>query len=98
MNVEGFFEDSAVVNSKAFYSGRYTTQVGLTTQQIEDILTKNLQDPSCAVGDKGKICASYSANYNAITNVPEPATMLTFGAGTALMAYRRRRAARNAAK
>ena len=99
MSVEGFFEDPTIANSRAFYSGRYTTQVGLTTQQIEDILTKNLQDPSCVAGDTGNICASYSANFNAITGVPEPATMLTFGAGTALMAYRRRRAAaKNAAK
>lgn len=95
MSVLGFFQDSTIADSRAFYAGRYTTQVGLTTQQIEDILTKNQQDPGCAPGDTGVICGSYSANFNARA-VPEPATMLTLGAGAALMAYRRRRAAKKA--
>lgn len=93
MNITGFFEDSTIVGSRNHYSGLYTTQVNLTTQQIEDILTiPGQHDPTCVPGDNNKICASYSANF--VPNaVPEPTTMLTFGAG-ALMALRRRRAAK----
>jgi len=97
MNVAGYFQVGADVTTKNFFTGRFTTQVGHSTQEIEDILVKGLQDNACAPGDTGKICASYSANFDSVAAVPEPATMLTFGAGTALMAaYRRRRAAKKA--
>jgi serine/threonine protein kinase len=53
--------------------------------------------------DNGEIFTVYSARKITIDQpdvpqVPEPATMLTFGAGTALLAAHRRRQAKKAAK
>jgi hypothetical protein len=63
-------------------SGAYTTQtVGQSVQNILAVL---------AAG--GSFTASYSANFVAST-VPEPITLLTFGAGSLLALRRRRRQA-----
>ena len=67
------------------------TFVGLTPEQILTIIS-----------EQGEIFSPYSAQK--ITTdiptqeVPEPATMLTFGAGTALLAAHRRRRAKKASK
>lgn len=82
MDVTGTFIDPEFEDTPA--TGIYTTQLSATA--IQDIMEIIL------AGDS--ITADYSANF---TSIPEPATLLTFGAGTALLAaYRRRRAARAA--
>jgi len=67
------------------------TFVGLTPIEILTIISEN-----------GEIFSPYSAQKISTdvptTEVPEPATMLTFGAGTALLAAHRRRRAKKAAK
>ena len=66
------------------------TFTGLTP---EEILT--------ALVTEGQIFSPYSARKITVdipTEVPEPATLLTFGAGTALLAAHRRRRAKKAAK
>jgi hypothetical protein len=65
-------------------SGTYSADRNLSIQQIVNIFSS----------PGGSIGGPYSAT---ITSVPEPATLLTFGAGTALLAaHRRRRAKKNA--
>lgn len=67
------------------------TFTGLTPEQILG-----------ALEDQGFIDSPYSARKITVDmptqEVPEPATMLTFGAGTALLAAHRRRRAKKAAK
>lgn len=66
------------------------TFTGLTPVQILTALQTN-----------GEIFSPYSAQkvtVDQVQTVPEPATLLTFGAGTALLAAHRRRRAKKAAK
>jgi hypothetical protein len=77
------------------YVGRFTTQVGLTVQEILDIIEGGGTDPACGANiPAGTICASYSANFESAAAIPEPTTLLLFGTGAAALGYRRRRQAR----
>ena len=84
MDITGQFVDPQYTNTPAI--GVYTAQrSGATIDAMLDAIVAN---PNIAFRN------SYSAQ---ITAVPEPATLLTFGAGTALLAaHRRRRAKKNA--
>jgi hypothetical protein len=62
--VNGNFKDSNIADSTAAYVGRYTTQVPQTIEQILAI-----------VGANGSVSASYSANFNAVSPIPEPGTV-----------------------
>jgi hypothetical protein len=87
-DISGFFVDPTYGDDGSLNTaiGLYTTQVAGAT--IESITT--------TVSTGGSITATYSADFTA-TPVPEPATMLTFGLGTAVLAaHRRRRAKKNA--
>jgi hypothetical protein len=93
MNFNGFVVDSdnpdpdAVATFDAKFSATFLGKTPL------DILV--------AFQTQGFIDAPYSAQKITAeipTEVPEPATMLTFGAGTALLAAHRRRRAKKAAK
>ena len=84
MDITGSFVDPSL-GADTPATGVYTTQV--VGQGINDIL--EIFGPNGA----GQFSADYSAQFTA---VPEPATLLTFGAGTALLAaHRRRRAKKN---
>lgn len=84
MDILGTFIDPSLGASTPA-TGIYTAQ--RTNEGINDILA--IFGP----GGAGTFTTSYSAS---ITAVPEPATLLTFGAGTALLAaHRRRRAKKN---
>ena len=97
MAVEGYFEDSNIADSRSFYVGQYTTQLGLTIAQIFNILENGGQDAACLGSEgPGVVCASYSANFQARA-IPEPATLLTLGTGSAIFAAIRRRRAAKAA-
>ena len=88
-DVTGFFTDPdlGADNSLNVAPGIYTTQVPDTT--IADIIT--------LIDAGGEIRATYSATYTA-TAIPEPATLLTFGAGSLIVAaHKRRRAKKNQA-
>lgn len=90
-DVRGFFVDLTYGDDGSLNkaTGLYTTQ--LTGQTIASVTT-TIDTPG------GSIRTGYSAHYTA-TAVPEPATMLTFGLGTAaLAAHRRRRAAKKNAQ
>jgi|SoiMethySBSTD1v2_1073268.scaffolds.fasta_scaffold389498_2 hypothetical protein len=65
--------------------------VGTVPQLLALIATGS--DVCTAIGGPGGNC-TWSANFQDVASIPEPATMLTFGAGAALLAARRRRQAR----
>jgi hypothetical protein len=88
-DVTGFFTDPDLGpdSSLNVAPGIYTTQLPQTT--IGDIIA--LLDAG------GEIRSTYSATYTA-SAIPEPATLLTFGAGSLLLAaHKRRRAKKNLA-
>jgi len=96
MEVRGYFQDP--LYDDTFYGGRFTTQVGYTISEILDILENGGADASCLAGvSNGTLCASYSANFEPISEIPEPASLLLFGSGALVLGYRRRRAAKKAA-
>jgi hypothetical protein len=79
--VRGFFEDSAIADSRMEYRGRYSTQVGESVAQI-----------LASIAGGGSIDASFSGNFEAI---PEPGTVGLALSGLALIlvgVIRRRRA------
>lgn len=84
LNVRGTVTDGS--GDTSTWIGRFTTQLDMTALEA---LT--------AIATNGFVSASQSAGFN-VSFVPEPATLLTFGAGTALLAaHRRRRAKKNQA-
>ena len=84
MDITGQFDDPSL-GAVTPAIGVYTAQ---STNSVNFILNAFAANPA----------ASFTNSYSAtITAVPEPATLLTFGAGTALLAaHRRRRAKKNA--
>jgi hypothetical protein len=95
INFSGFVTDSN--NPDPLAMGTFAAKFNATflNQTPIQILT--------AFQQQGFIDAPYSAQKAVVdvpnnTEVPEPATMLTFGAGTALLAAHRRRRAKNATK
>jgi hypothetical protein len=84
--------DPTVGGDVSTFSAKFdATFTGLTPTEILTLLTTN-----------GEIFSPYSARKVTVappvTEVPEPATLLTFGAGTALLAAHRRRRAKKSAK
>jgi len=79
MVVSGSARDSAVVDSLAPIVGRFTTQTG---RSVSDLIT-------AFAGDG--ITASYSANFEASTEAPEPGLLLLLGIGLAATGVVRRR-------
>jgi len=90
LNVTGQFVDPT------YMGGAITPAGGVYTAQRN----AGLNDLLNAINATGSVTNSYSAVFTAhpdSTEVPEPATLLTFGAGTSLLAaHRRRRAKKNA--
>ena len=83
MDITGTWEDPQFDDTPA--TGIYTTQLANT----------NIATILATIIGGGSINADYSAQ---ITSVPEPATLLTFGAGSLVLAAHRRRRAQKAAK
>ncbi len=78
--------------------GTMNTATGIYTAQLTDTDLDTIREVVARIDSGGSINTSYSATYTA-NAVPEPATLLTFGLGTAaLAAHRRRRAKKDAAK
>jgi len=94
MNFAGFVTDSNNPDPLAMSSFDAKFSATFLNQTPAQILT--------AFEAQGYVDAPYGAQKATIeipvTEVPEPATMLTFGAGTALLAAHRRRRAKKAAK
>ena len=90
MNVKGQFVDPT------YLGGAISPGSGVYTAQRNGGINALLD----AINADGFVTNSYSAVFTAtpdVNEVPEPATLLTFGAGTALLgAHRRRRAKKNA--
>jgi hypothetical protein len=90
LNVTGQFVDPT------YLGGAITPAGGIYTAQR----TGGINSLLAEVAVTGSVTNSYSAVFTAVpdtTEVPEPATLLTFGAGTTLLAaHRRRRAKKNA--
>jgi hypothetical protein len=88
-DINGFFVDPTYGDDGSLNSaiGLYTTQLDALAgfDTIQDVI-------EAIVTPGGSIRASYSAGITAVANeIPEPATLLTFGAGAAFLASRRRR-------
>lgn len=77
--------------------GTLNTATGIYTAQLTDAALDTIREVVTLINQGGKIDTSYSATYTA-TAVPEPATLLTFGLGTAALAAHRRRRAKKQAK
>jgi len=93
MSVRGTVQDVTGPNGTgevSNFTGSYTAT--FTGQSIASVLADFLAD--------NEINAGYDAEFvvSIPSQIPEPATLLTFGAGTALMAAHRRRKAKKAAK
>jgi hypothetical protein len=70
----------------SMFEGRYSTQLGMSSAEA-----------LAAIAAVGYVESSHSADFQVSiipTVIPEPATLLTFGAGTALLAAHRRRRAK----
>jgi hypothetical protein len=83
---------------EGYYSGAFTTTFGgLTFKELFNRLDNTGQDLMCGTNNLADAC-TMDANFDPFV-VPEPASMLTFGAGAAVLAMvRRRRAAKAAIK
>jgi PEP-CTERM motif len=96
MDITGQFVDPT------YLDGAITSATGIYTAQRADSTIDAMLDLIVLSGGTATFENSYSAQITAIPptprgEVPEPATLLTFGAGTALLAaHRRRRAKKNA--
>ncbi len=91
INFKGRVVDSNNPGELSTFNAKFdATFTGLTPQQILAALVQN-----------GEIFTPYSArkvSIESVQSVPEPATLLTFGAGTALLAAHRRRRAKKSAQ
>ena len=80
--------------------GESAAWIGTWSNAFIGVTIADLQ-AAFAPGGPGEITAPYAADITVTTNVtevPEPATLLTFGAGTALLAAHRRRRAKKASQ
>jgi len=77
------------------YAGSFSVVLnGLTFPVLWDRLLNTGQDLMCGANNLSTSC-SFTANFDEITGVPEPATLLTFGFGAAALAkFRRRKTAK----
>ena len=92
MAMRGTVQDTTGPNGTGEISNfNATYSADFVGQTIADLIADFVAD--------GEISAPYSAELVVTTSaVPEPATLLTFGAGTALLAAHRRRKAKKAAQ
>jgi hypothetical protein len=94
-DILGYFRDN--MGNEGFYSGAFgTTFNGLTFAELFDRLDNTGQDLMCGA-DNLELSCTLDANFDPAT-VPEPASMLTFGVGSAVLAMVRRRRSAKAAK
>ena len=85
--LEGIFRDPSLGLTSLTALGTYSTQSILTN-------VNTITELGNLLATGGSVSATYSANFivpAAPTGVPEPATLLTFGAGSAILARMRRR-------
>jgi hypothetical protein len=87
------FGDNGTLNNA---TGIYTTQGDLLVRET-GMTVNTIRQVVDAINRQQHIDSSYSASYSA-NAVPEPATLLTFGLGTAALAVHRRRRAKKQAK
>lgn len=91
INFIGRVIDSNNPGEESTFTAKYdATFLGQTPAQILNTIF--------GVGQPGFIVSPYSAQKVTVSEIPEPATLLTFGAGTALLAAHRRRRAKKSAK
>ena len=101
--VEGFVRNTLTpLDGLSTFTGTYTTQFTVPYQllliELESLAPNALYagSPGCSVqsyGTCGSIITTYSGTFTgtAISTVPEPATLLTFGLGSAALTRIRRR-------
>ena len=91
LEVEGFFVDLSYGDD-----GSLNTASGLFETTLNQTQWNTILEVTTIITGGGSIETGWTAEFIA-TPVPEPATMLTFGLGTAVLAaHRRRRAKKNA--
>jgi hypothetical protein len=77
--------------------GTLNRATGIYTAQLTEPAINTIREVVTLINGGGSIDTSYSATYTA-SAVPEPATLLTFGLGTAALAAHRRRRAKKESK
>jgi hypothetical protein len=92
-----FFGNFVRGADSGFYRGSLASTIGgMTFAQLFDRLDNTGIDIGCGVGNTGP--CSFDLNLDPAQVVPEPASMLTFGAGAAILAMMRRRRIAKASK
>ena len=91
IQVRGTVQDTTGGDGVSNFTGSYTAT--FTGQSLADLILDFTADGQIDAGYDAEILVTASP-----TEVPEPATLLTFGAGTALLAAHRRRRAKKAAQ
>jgi hypothetical protein len=87
-NVLGNFVNGA---DSGAYTGTFTvTMDGLTLAEAGNRLLVTGQDLACGLNNLAQPCA-FAATFTPTASIPEPATLLTFGVGSLLVARARRR-------
>jgi len=87
-NVIGQFVNGADVGD---YTGTFTvTMDGLSLAEAANRLLVTGQDLACGANNTAQPCA-FAATFTPTAAIPEPATLLTFGVGSLLVARARRR-------
>jgi len=90
----GFFRNGA---DEGYYQGKFGIVMdGMTFQELFDRLDNTGEDLACGI-DNAEVACTFSANFDPAA-VPEPASLLTFGAGAAVLAALRRRRSVKAVK
>ena len=79
--VLGFFQNGLDLTTRTSGRGLYTTQ--LVNETVASVFS--------TITTGGSISAAYSANYLSSTEIPEPATVVMFGAGLVAIGLIRRR-------
>jgi hypothetical protein len=90
----GFFRNGA---DEGYYQGKFGIVMdGMTFAELFNRLDNTGEDIACGV-DNLEVACTFSANFDPAA-IPEPASLLTFGAGAAVLAALRRRRSAKAIK
>jgi hypothetical protein len=92
MNDDGDTNDPGeTVNDSGDYIGSFNAT--LANYTVGEVLTRVANGEDIACGVNRNLACGITGNFDPVPQVPEPATLLLFGAGSGLLALRRRKAA-----
>jgi hypothetical protein len=94
-----FFGNFVRGADSGFYHGSFASTIGgMTFAQLFDRLDNTGLNIGCGVGNEGPCSFDLNLDPAQVPTIPEPASMLTFGAGAAILAMMRRRRLTKASK